>query len=321
MSQYIKYVIGMKRGIQEKTAIEFALGFYDALGAGKPVEEAFKFGRNAVQLYNISEQLIPILKTKSKKSKRSKLRIKNDDDSVIQKGDALGEEEDKVTVQKSKKRLLQSLIFCSFLGFIVVLFVVIPVIKEPEISYVTNEIDNQDFIFSSVSWPFALDPKGEDITSNYTTGGYPSGVVPRFPFSSQFPTIAANKMCIKFHLSVSENTLYFDKLHLVVLGCYEITRNMYWNEWMPLLPEHQCEVILNLNKQIFKVGCKFENKIIEIDHRPEHFSLKVKGDAGCKNKILKFQGIGFFHDKNGKKYKIQSDKDYIIGFLSSNPYE
>lgn len=62
INKHIHYVIGMKHGITDKTALEFAIGFYDALGAGKSVEEAFKFGRNAIQLYDIPEDSIPVLK-------------------------------------------------------------------------------------------------------------------------------------------------------------------------------------------------------------------------------------------------------------------
>jgi hypothetical protein len=64
MSQHISYVIGMSHSIRSETAIEFAVGFYDGLGAGKPVEEAFKFGRNAIQLYNIPGHLAPLLLVK-----------------------------------------------------------------------------------------------------------------------------------------------------------------------------------------------------------------------------------------------------------------
>ena len=51
----------MSQNVKYKTSIEFAVGFYDALGAGKSVEEAFKFGCNAIQLYNIPGHLNPLL--------------------------------------------------------------------------------------------------------------------------------------------------------------------------------------------------------------------------------------------------------------------
>ncbi len=62
ISKFVPYVIGMSTGIQDKSAISFAVGFYDALGAGKSIDEAYKFGRNAIQLNNIPEYLAPILK-------------------------------------------------------------------------------------------------------------------------------------------------------------------------------------------------------------------------------------------------------------------
>ena len=65
INEHIGYVIGMNKGIRDITAIEFAVGFYDALGAGKTVEEAFRFGCNAIELYNIPENLVPVLNKNS----------------------------------------------------------------------------------------------------------------------------------------------------------------------------------------------------------------------------------------------------------------
>lgn len=50
----------MNKAIGDRAAIEFAVGFYDALGAGKPYEIAYKFARNAIQLAGITEQDTPI---------------------------------------------------------------------------------------------------------------------------------------------------------------------------------------------------------------------------------------------------------------------
>lgn len=61
INKHVDYVIGMNQNLQRKTAIEFAVGFYDALGAGRSVEEAFNFGCSAVQMYDISESLLPFL--------------------------------------------------------------------------------------------------------------------------------------------------------------------------------------------------------------------------------------------------------------------
>jgi len=62
IAQHIKYVVGMSRKIGDEVAIKFAVGFYDALGAGKSVEFAYKLGCSAIQLAGASKQyLIPKL--------------------------------------------------------------------------------------------------------------------------------------------------------------------------------------------------------------------------------------------------------------------
>jgi hypothetical protein len=64
ISRHIDYVIGMQMEIKDKAALEFAVGFYDALGAGRSIENAFEFGQNAIQLKfpDIPEHSIPVLK-------------------------------------------------------------------------------------------------------------------------------------------------------------------------------------------------------------------------------------------------------------------
>jgi hypothetical protein len=62
ISEYINYAIGMNQEIQDKSAIKFSLGFYNALGEGRSVGDAYKFGCNAIQLKEISEHLTPVIK-------------------------------------------------------------------------------------------------------------------------------------------------------------------------------------------------------------------------------------------------------------------
>jgi len=61
ISHHIPYVIGMKKAIGDRAAIEFAVGFYDALGAGRPVEFAYRLGCNAIRMEGIAEHLTPVL--------------------------------------------------------------------------------------------------------------------------------------------------------------------------------------------------------------------------------------------------------------------
>jgi hypothetical protein len=65
IAKHIPYVIGMKASVSDNAALEFAVGFYDALGAGKSIEDAFGFGCNAVALKGIPEHLTPVLKKKA----------------------------------------------------------------------------------------------------------------------------------------------------------------------------------------------------------------------------------------------------------------
>lgn len=65
IAQHIDWVIGMNQAIGDRAAIEFAVSFYDALGAGEQPEFAFRLGRNAMQLEGIAEDQTPVLVSKS----------------------------------------------------------------------------------------------------------------------------------------------------------------------------------------------------------------------------------------------------------------
>ena len=49
-------------GDRGHAAIKFAVGFYDAVAAGRDFEDAFEFGRSAIDMANIPEDLTPVLK-------------------------------------------------------------------------------------------------------------------------------------------------------------------------------------------------------------------------------------------------------------------
>lgn len=61
IAQHIPYVIGMNQEIGDKAAIAFAVGFYDALGAGRPIEFAYRLGCSAIRMEGIAEHLTPVL--------------------------------------------------------------------------------------------------------------------------------------------------------------------------------------------------------------------------------------------------------------------
>jgi|GEM_PF-2286787 len=69
ISQYINYVIGMNNPIQDSAAIEFAKGFYDGVGYKTfnnqdVFQRAFDEGMVAIEMENLSQGSIPVLKKK-----------------------------------------------------------------------------------------------------------------------------------------------------------------------------------------------------------------------------------------------------------------
>ncbi len=60
--QHIDCVIGMNRPIGDTAATEFAVGFYDALGAGSSYDVCFEVGCASIDLEGIPESETPVLK-------------------------------------------------------------------------------------------------------------------------------------------------------------------------------------------------------------------------------------------------------------------
>jgi hypothetical protein len=61
IAQHIPYVIGMNQAVGDAAAREFAVGFYDALGAGRDIEFAYRFACNSIRMAGIPEDLTPVL--------------------------------------------------------------------------------------------------------------------------------------------------------------------------------------------------------------------------------------------------------------------
>ena len=71
--QKIDYVIGMRDTILDDGAIAFTTGFYDGLGYGRSIEDAFKLGQNAIlwelaSFSDVTRKLIPVELTKKEPS-------------------------------------------------------------------------------------------------------------------------------------------------------------------------------------------------------------------------------------------------------------
>lgn len=61
IARHIPYVVGMGKAIGDRAAIEFAIAFYDAVGAGRDYEFAFELACNAINLAGIAESDTPKL--------------------------------------------------------------------------------------------------------------------------------------------------------------------------------------------------------------------------------------------------------------------
>jgi hypothetical protein len=62
IAKHVKYVIGMDRQVTDAGSIAFSVGFYQALGYGYSVEDAYRAGCIQIKLQNIPDHLTPILK-------------------------------------------------------------------------------------------------------------------------------------------------------------------------------------------------------------------------------------------------------------------
>jgi hypothetical protein len=59
--QHVNCVIGMNKAMGDRAAITFAVGFYDALGAGRAYDIAYKFGCSAIDFEDVVQSVTPVL--------------------------------------------------------------------------------------------------------------------------------------------------------------------------------------------------------------------------------------------------------------------
>jgi ubiquitin-protein ligase len=69
IARHIDNVIGMSTAIDDRAAIAFSTGFYQALGAGRSIEDAYKLGCVQIRLQGIPEHSTPVLLKKRTSAK------------------------------------------------------------------------------------------------------------------------------------------------------------------------------------------------------------------------------------------------------------
>ncbi|MFC1991459.1 hypothetical protein ACFLVC_01855 [Chloroflexota bacterium] len=80
IADHIDCVIGMSDSITDKAAISFSSSFYQALGYGKDVKNAFDLGCNQIQIDGLNEHQVPILL--SQKTDASSVILESDENDV-----------------------------------------------------------------------------------------------------------------------------------------------------------------------------------------------------------------------------------------------
>jgi uncharacterized repeat protein (TIGR01451 family) len=62
LSAWVPYVVGMRQPVGDRSAIRFSIGFYQALAAGRPIEDAFDLGVAQLMMMHVGrDQLAPLL--------------------------------------------------------------------------------------------------------------------------------------------------------------------------------------------------------------------------------------------------------------------
>lgn len=111
-------VVGIPSSISDKTAIDFAAHFYQALGFGRSIKDAFELGMTQLDFVKIPEDKRPVLISLQGTPSDSVLPIKGDiiKGDPIKKGEKIEEQHSlMVFVSKPSALNLQQSLFCSAL--------------------------------------------------------------------------------------------------------------------------------------------------------------------------------------------------------------
>ncbi|WP_019487162.1 CHAT domain-containing protein [Kamptonema formosum] len=64
IANHIGYVVAMRQEVGDEAAIEYSRGFYSAIASGEPYDMAHEYGRSAIQIEDLGEEMTPIIKKK-----------------------------------------------------------------------------------------------------------------------------------------------------------------------------------------------------------------------------------------------------------------
>jgi len=182
------------------------------------------------------------------------------------------------------------------------------------LSYYTNHIYNTDFIVPKDKWTFNIDPKGEDINSDYGK-----------PFSNELRplykdvindkvTIANNQMLIRLNIrNNTESKWVIDNIYLKKTDQYtpEINK-VYKNSWSVKEGELSYGFEMNKYASIYPLTTFIELKPGEA----KYFAMNITGDHSCNGAIFKYKIVFSGNGSKGNNITIESDKEYYLGFYN-----
>lgn len=180
--------------------------------------------------------------------------------------------------------------------------------------YHTNNIYNSGFIVPKETWDFPVDAKGEDINSEF---GAPFSDELKPLFKTQIGdkvSIANLQMLIRFNIKNNTEKKYvIDNIYLKRINVFAPkVIDIYQNAWSLKQGELSYKVELNKYASWFPF-----TTLIELEPgQSKYFSMNITGDPSCMGAIFKYRIVfGINDDVSGKKIKLNSDKDYMIGFF------
>jgi len=186
--------------------------------------------------------------------------------------------------------------------------------SDEEPSYFTNHIYNTDFILPKEDWGFDIDPKGEDINSDYGK-----------PFSNELRplykdviqdkvTIANNQMLIRLNIRNNTDTKWvIDNIYLRKIEQYTPEVNkVYKNSWSVREGELSYGFEMNKYASIYPI-----TTFIELEPgQAKYFSMNITGDHSCNGAIFKYKIVFSGNGSKGDSFTIESDKEYYLGFYN-----
>jgi len=187
--------------------------------------------------------------------------------------------------------------------------------NDDEPTYFTNHIYNKDFILPKDDWSFDIDPKGEDINSDYGK-----------PFSNELRplykdviqdkvTIANNQMLIRLNIRNNTNTKWvIDNIYIKKVDQYTPeVKKVYKNTWSVKEGELSYGFEMNKYASIYPITTFIELK----PGQAKYFSMNITGDHSCNGAIFKYKIVFSGNGSKGNSFTIESDKEYYLGFYNN----